>query len=140
MHVHVLQVTGYDRDGRWQIPPSWAEARRGRSTRRLAGAPWGLHSTFGGGRGWQGRPREARGAGLGLDGLASRHAGGGSDGEACWKVPAVGEAAEPAEAFVSRCAMGPTHGVRRRSRLASRHERLEGPDGFASRYAGDNGF
>ena len=48
----------------------------------------------------------------GLDGLASRDAGGGIDGGPRWKVPAVGEA------FVSRCAMGAKHDVRRRSRLA----------------------
>jgi hypothetical protein len=59
----------------------------------------------------------------GLDGLASRDAGGGIDGGPRWKVPAVGEAAE---AFVSRCAMGAKHGVRRRSRLARSTREAQG--------------
>ena len=116
MYVHVSQVTDYDRVGRWQIPPSWPK----REEEGPRGDSRGLHGGFT-------RRSEAVavvGVGLerleGLDGLASRDAGGGIDGGPRWKVPAVGEA------FVSRCAMGAKHDVRRRSRLARSTREAQG--------------
>ena len=80
MYVHVSQVTDYDRVGRWQIPPSWPKREEEGPTRPLAGAPWGLNTAFGGGRGWQGRHERPKG----LNWLARRNLGGGCDG-GCWK-------------------------------------------------------
>jgi len=80
MYVHLSQVTDYDRVGRWQLPPSWPK--------REEEGPGGA----GGGLGAFTRRSEAVAVvrvGLerleGLDGLASRHAGGGIDGGPRWK-------------------------------------------------------
>ena len=122
MYVHVSQVTDYDRVGRWQIPPSWPK----REEEGPRGDSRGLHGGF---------TRRSEAVAVVRVGLEMPD-GGSTDSRAATReeavterragVPAVGEAAEPAEAFVSRCAMGAKHGVRRRSRLARSTREAQG--------------